>query len=672
MSPNTSLSALRPEYEHLFANCKLRQNWLERIKQVAQTILNNRDRYEKVALAVNSLMPWYVVGLIHNLEAGFDWHSHLHNGDPLTQRTVHEPSDRPLKDPINGWQIGYSWEESAIDALIYDEFDQAKQWDMPAGILWHLELFNGPGYRNQGIYSPYLWSGTYWYEKGKYGSDGRYDSELVSQQVGAGAVLYYMQQNNLLSQKQTQATAFAAVGTPATVGAAIGTAVSQVAHNGAPTSQIEQSHIPTIPTETRIEPNTVALTSPSVAKLLINNPTHFGTYLKQSMAQSNTLPDSQKHWVANNSELPLLQWNAVDDYYFVTLNGLSFNGEKTWYIFKKHATIEPLEQQILSNVPAHQQGQFPPVMQPSSGAEVSEVPHPPAAPSVILSHAQKPQANNLWVQQQLIRLHLLDPPADGKWGVQSKAALASFQTLKGLSNSTGQLDSDTIAALADTEEIIILKLGTDFASRLTKYMRKKGYYVPMGKGRYSIVYVHALNEDFEPTTKTPDAWDDRRLLLEIGNDGVPRIINHWMATCDPGVAASQGSDIQGGVAQVAFGQYRAWQYGFHWGSGNYAPYPALCQVGAINIWRDSNRDNKRDQGDLLVPNSEGNGINQHHGWGAEIVGLNSEGCLVGKNPKGHSEFIDLCKQDVRYQINPNYVFYTTIIDSADLGIGSGG
>ncbi len=806
----TKLSVLRPEYEQLFANCKIRRNWLEQIHYVAGIILNNRDRYEKVAQVVNPLMPWYVVGLLHYLKTNFSLDRHLHNSDPLTNRTVNYPSGRPLQEPINGWAVGYTWEESAVDLLCGSGFDRAKKWDMPGGILWHIECYTGMEYRSGGMYSPYLWSGTNWYKKGQYENGTNYNPELVFERVGAGAVLFYMYYQSLLLQEQTPATAAAAVG------AGVTTAMAS-----------------------------------TVGTLRINNPTGQGTYLKQSMAQSSALPDNQKVWVVNNTELPLLQWNTGNNHYGVTLNG-TFNGVNTWYVFSQHATIEPLGQQSPGNQPGNQPATSPPVVQQTLNVLPVETPKPPTPqanslyggasgklplPGVKLikefegcylkaypdpltggkpitigwgctrkrdgsewrlgevitqeeadnllmtqlendylppmeqipgwqqlnanqqgallsfgynlgarffgnpnfqsmtrvlqnkqweqieetflkyrnpgsnveqglkrrriaeaklfltpvgaqgappaptpsQHLGLVQANvaltaannnssdtNRWVQEQLIRFCILDPPADGKWGKQSQAALSWFQQFKRLSNCTGTIDNETLAALKNTQELIPVRLGTDFASRLTQYMMQKGYYVPRGDKRYSIVYVQGVDENFQPIANTPDGWNDQRIILEIPNNGVPRIVDHWIATCDPGAAPTRNSTIAGGVAQVAFGQYQAWRCGYHYGSGSRPPYPALEQAGPINIMRDTNRNYRRDGGDTLRENSTGNFINQHHGWGSGKVGFNSMGCLVGKNPEGHFKFIDLCKQDVRYQVNSNYLFWTTVIEGTDL------
>ena len=58
-----------------------------------------------------------------------------------------------------------------------------------AHMLYLLEKYNGFGYRNMGKATPYLWSFSNLYEKGKYVADGRFDPEAVSKQCGAGVML---------------------------------------------------------------------------------------------------------------------------------------------------------------------------------------------------------------------------------------------------------------------------------------------------------------------------------------------------------------------------------------------------------------------------------------------------------------------------------------------------
>jgi len=62
----------------------------------------------------------------------------------------------------------------------------------PAGTLTMLEQYNGLGYFNKGIPSPYVWSGTNQYTKGKYVADGVFDPNAVDQQLGCAGLLMEM------------------------------------------------------------------------------------------------------------------------------------------------------------------------------------------------------------------------------------------------------------------------------------------------------------------------------------------------------------------------------------------------------------------------------------------------------------------------------------------------
>ena len=46
------------------------------------------------------------------------------------------------------------------------------------------ERYNGLGYRNKGLPSPYVWAGTDKYTSGKYVADGVFDPNYVDQQLG--------------------------------------------------------------------------------------------------------------------------------------------------------------------------------------------------------------------------------------------------------------------------------------------------------------------------------------------------------------------------------------------------------------------------------------------------------------------------------------------------------
>ncbi len=63
--------------------------------------------------------------------------------------------------------------------------------------LDRIEGYNGLGYRNRGVPSPYLFSGTTVYEKGKYTGDGKYSASAIDQQLGVVAVLKRMKERGI-------------------------------------------------------------------------------------------------------------------------------------------------------------------------------------------------------------------------------------------------------------------------------------------------------------------------------------------------------------------------------------------------------------------------------------------------------------------------------------------
>lgn len=171
-------------YSKLWETMIIRESWEMRAKQAARLVLQGKDRYMNVSHS--SHVPWQLIGVIHLLEGDCSFRTHLHNGDSLSSRTVHVPRGRP----IHG-NPPFQWEESALDALNYDGI--RPPLDTIDEQFYALERFNGLGYRKKGINSPYLWSGSNHYLRGKYIGDGHYDAGAVSQQVGAAVVLKTLQ-----------------------------------------------------------------------------------------------------------------------------------------------------------------------------------------------------------------------------------------------------------------------------------------------------------------------------------------------------------------------------------------------------------------------------------------------------------------------------------------------
>ena len=86
------------------------------------------------------------------------------------------------------WLPPSDWESSAVDALRLLGFAGASDWSLPR-TLYRLEAYNGFGYRRIGRITPYLWSFSSHYDRGKFVADGRYDARARSQQCGAAVML---------------------------------------------------------------------------------------------------------------------------------------------------------------------------------------------------------------------------------------------------------------------------------------------------------------------------------------------------------------------------------------------------------------------------------------------------------------------------------------------------
>jgi lysozyme family protein len=181
----TLTSALTAEYRTLFAGLTPRPDRLAEIGAILRRMTTSEAKLRYAAVEAAIGVPWFVVGIIHSLEAGQRFDRHLHNGDPLTARTRQVPAGRPKQgDPP------FKWQDSAIDALRLRKLDQWTDWSA-AGIAFTLEGYNGFGYRSHHpeVKTPYLWSYCNVYSSGKYVADGRFSSAAVSQQCGGMVLL---------------------------------------------------------------------------------------------------------------------------------------------------------------------------------------------------------------------------------------------------------------------------------------------------------------------------------------------------------------------------------------------------------------------------------------------------------------------------------------------------
>lgn len=190
MSTIPFTETLKREYESLYNSMEIRLDKLTVVEQAVNGIMQNKSRYKAVGNALN--IPWYFIGIIHSMESTRNFTKHLHNGDSLNARTKQVPKGRPIAG-----SPPFTWEESAADALKMKNLDKITDWSL-AHMLYQMERYNGWGYRlyHQHVFSPYLWSFSNHYTKGKYIADGTWSETAASQQVGAVVLLRRLEERN--------------------------------------------------------------------------------------------------------------------------------------------------------------------------------------------------------------------------------------------------------------------------------------------------------------------------------------------------------------------------------------------------------------------------------------------------------------------------------------------
>jgi len=165
-----------------WADCKVSADKGPLFEKVANRLMASKDRYQKVEKLTG--VPWHVIAVIHEREASQNWNTQLGQGDPLNKKSTHKPKGR---GPFA------TWEDGAVDALTKCPPYAAANHDWSVGgTLALLEKYNGLGYYNKGVPSPYIWAGTNQYVKGKYVADGVYDPNHVDTQLGCAGLLKFM------------------------------------------------------------------------------------------------------------------------------------------------------------------------------------------------------------------------------------------------------------------------------------------------------------------------------------------------------------------------------------------------------------------------------------------------------------------------------------------------
>jgi lysozyme family protein len=177
----------RNEYQALWETMVIKPSWHKRIDERIAFLRQPHRWEEYVKLHKATGVPPQVTAVIHERECSGNLKGVLHNGELIVgtgRKTKLVPAGRgPFK----------TFFDAGVDAYRKEGLDT---FDWKAGgaarCAYSLEKFNGFGYRRFGIPSPYVWSGSQHYIRGKYIADGKFSSTHVDTQLGGMVLLRRM------------------------------------------------------------------------------------------------------------------------------------------------------------------------------------------------------------------------------------------------------------------------------------------------------------------------------------------------------------------------------------------------------------------------------------------------------------------------------------------------
>jgi lysozyme family protein len=176
------LHALTLANAQRWQHCRINPDLTMIVRTIAGRLVGAKPRYQAVESRTG--VPWCAIAVIHQRESSQSWLASLAQGDPWNKISIHVPAHR---GPFP------SWEAAAVDALEVCPPHAAAWHDWTiGGLLCLLEQYNGLGYANRGLPSPYVWASTNQYTRGKYIADGHFDPNVVDHQLGCASLLSMM------------------------------------------------------------------------------------------------------------------------------------------------------------------------------------------------------------------------------------------------------------------------------------------------------------------------------------------------------------------------------------------------------------------------------------------------------------------------------------------------
>lgn len=183
-----TLAKRKAYYDKLIKSIKVSASRKTQINNAVNLVLKNKKVYQEVEKL--SGVPWAFIGVLHYRESACNMDGVLHNGEKIIgtgRKTKLVPKNR---GPFT------SWVQAAVDALSIKGWTKSKpSWSLEQ-CLFQGERYNGWGYYYKNINSPYLWSGTNHYTKGKYIADHVWSPTAVDKQLGIVPVMLALQEKD--------------------------------------------------------------------------------------------------------------------------------------------------------------------------------------------------------------------------------------------------------------------------------------------------------------------------------------------------------------------------------------------------------------------------------------------------------------------------------------------
>ena len=146
------------------------------LKAFKKNFEKNKAKYKEVEKRTG--VPAELIAAIHWRESSGNFKTYLHNGEKLGKVTQLVPKGIYFED----------WTDAAVHAIKTHNPQIVNANNVET---WYefAERYNGLGYRNKGVSSPYVWAGTDNYTSGKYVADGKYSATHVDQQLGVAVMI---------------------------------------------------------------------------------------------------------------------------------------------------------------------------------------------------------------------------------------------------------------------------------------------------------------------------------------------------------------------------------------------------------------------------------------------------------------------------------------------------